>query len=149
MNTSGITPNPTASSRLVSPPVAPALDVVARSIAEIGRADDEDREALRPGLVASPRARRDAHRVPFLELDDLVVELRPDSWSSSALVARRNSRSGAPSKLEPTSSRSSLRFLSVNGTAQSYGTAQDVPSRDATGTRHRFAGRRPRGSERT
>src|SRR3954468_18491475 len=28
----------------------------------------------------------------------------------------RNSRSGAPSNLDPTSSRSSLRFLSVNGT---------------------------------
>src|SRR3954454_12769454 len=32
----------------------------------------------------------------------------------------RNSRSGAPSNLEPRSSRSSLMFLSVNGTAQSY-----------------------------
>src|SRR5262249_19608991 len=31
----------------------------------------------RPGLVASPRTRRDAHRVPFLEVDDLVVELHP------------------------------------------------------------------------
>src|SRR5687768_6298029 len=36
----------------------------------------------------------------------------------------RNSRSGAPSNLEPTSSRSSLMFLSVNGTAQSYGPAR-------------------------
>jgi hypothetical protein len=27
---------------LVSPPVAPALDVIARSLAEIGRADDDD-----------------------------------------------------------------------------------------------------------
>src|ERR671917_1184217 len=62
---------------LVSPPVALALDVFARSLAEIGRADDEDLEALRPGLVASPRTGRDAHRVPFLELDDLVVELHP------------------------------------------------------------------------
>src|SRR5437763_9810623 len=60
---------------LVSPPVAPAIDVFARSLAEIGRADDEDLEALRPGLVAPPRAGRDAHRVPFLELDDLVVDL--------------------------------------------------------------------------
>src|SRR5262249_26853845 len=33
--------------------------------------------ALRPGLVASPRTGRDAHRVPFLELDDLVVDLHP------------------------------------------------------------------------
>src|SRR6266702_4202203 len=59
---------------LVTPPVALALDVFARSLAEIGRADDDDLEALRPGLVASPRAGRDAHRVPLLELDDLVVE---------------------------------------------------------------------------
>src|SRR5215210_8675317 len=42
---------------------------------------------------------------------------RPPFSSSSALVARRNSKSGAPSKLDPTSSRSSLTFLSVNGTA--------------------------------
>src|SRR3954468_7054625 len=62
---------------LVSPPVALALDVFARSVAEIGRADDEDLEALRPRLVASPRTGRDAHRVPFLELDDLVVDLHP------------------------------------------------------------------------
>src|SRR3954465_5472561 len=62
---------------LVSPPVTLALDVFARSLAEIGRADDEDLEAPRPGLVASPRAGRDAHRVPLLELDDLVVELHP------------------------------------------------------------------------
>src|SRR5215210_4432161 len=62
---------------LVSPPVALAIDVFARSVAEIGRADDEDLEALRPRLVAAPCTRRDAHRVPFLELDDLVVELHP------------------------------------------------------------------------
>src|ERR1700709_330892 len=62
---------------LVSPPVALAIDVFARSLAEIGRADDEDLEALRPGLVASPRTGRDAHRIPFPELDDLVVELHP------------------------------------------------------------------------
>src|SRR5947209_16745137 len=60
---------------LVSPPVALALDVFARSLAEVGRADDDDLEAPRPGLVASPRTGRDAHRVPLLELDDLVVEL--------------------------------------------------------------------------
>src|SRR5919106_4931952 len=60
---------------LVSPPVALALDVFARSLAEIGRADDDDLQALRPGLVASPCTGRDAHRVPLLELDDLVVEL--------------------------------------------------------------------------
>src|ERR671931_2266249 len=62
---------------LVSPPVALALDVFARSLAEIGRADDDDLEAVRPGLVASPRTGRDADRVPLLELDDLVVELHP------------------------------------------------------------------------
>src|ERR671938_713548 len=62
---------------LVSPPVALALDVFALSLAEIGRADDEDLETLRPGLVTSPRTGRDAHRVPLLELDDLVVELHP------------------------------------------------------------------------
>src|SRR5215475_9753384 len=62
---------------LVSPPVAPAFDVVARGVSEIGRADDEDLEAVRPGLVASPHAGRDAHRVPFAELDDLVVDLHP------------------------------------------------------------------------
>src|SRR3954451_24103534 len=62
---------------LVSPPVALAIDVFAPSLAEIGRADDEHLEALPPGLVASPRTGRDAHRVPLLELDDLVVELHP------------------------------------------------------------------------
>src|SRR5213079_2150406 len=51
--------------------------VFARILAEIGRADDEDLEALWPALVASPRAGRDAHRVPFLELDDLVVDFHP------------------------------------------------------------------------
>src|SRR2546425_9800640 len=62
---------------LVSPPVALAIDVFARSLAEIGRADDDDLKPVRPGLVASPRTGRDAHRVPLLELDDLVVELHP------------------------------------------------------------------------
>src|SRR3954454_12041037 len=62
---------------LVSPPVALALDVFARSLAEIGSADDDDLEALGPGLVASPRTGRDAYRVPLLQLHDLVVELHP------------------------------------------------------------------------
>src|SRR5213076_1499663 len=62
---------------IVSPPVALAIDVFARILAEVGRADDEDLEALWPGLVASPRAGRDAHRVPFSELDDLVVDFHP------------------------------------------------------------------------
>ena len=47
------------------PPVAFAGDVLARRLAEVGRAHDEDLESLRPGLVASPGAGRDAHRVPF------------------------------------------------------------------------------------
>src|SRR5205823_3117166 len=34
---------------LVSPPVALTIDVVARILAEVGRADDEDLEALWPG----------------------------------------------------------------------------------------------------
>src|SRR5438093_8574847 len=63
--------------RLGSPPVALTIDVFARILAEVRRADDEDLEALWPGLVASPRTGRDAHRVPFLELDDLVVDLHP------------------------------------------------------------------------
>src|SRR5512132_203454 len=62
---------------LVSPPVALTLHVFARILAEIGRTEDEDLEALRPALVASPRAGRDAHHVPLLDLDDLVVELHP------------------------------------------------------------------------
>src|SRR5439155_22238204 len=62
---------------LVSPPVALTLHVFARILAEIGRPEDEDLEALRPALVASPRAGRDAHHVPLLDLDDLVVELHP------------------------------------------------------------------------
>src|SRR6266540_1394982 len=62
---------------LVSPPVALTIDVFAPSLPETGRADHQDLKALRPGLVASPRTGRDAHRVPFLELDDLVVDLHP------------------------------------------------------------------------
>ena len=62
---------------LVSPPVALTLHVVARILAEVGRTEDEDLEALRPAFVASPRAGRDAHHVPLLDLDDLVVELHP------------------------------------------------------------------------
>src|SRR5256885_17155505 len=50
---------------LIRPPVALTIDVFARILAEVGRADDEDLEALWPGLVASPHAGRDAHGVPF------------------------------------------------------------------------------------
>src|SRR5581483_5500632 len=59
------------------PPVALPVDVAARILAEIGRTDDEDLEALSPGLVASPRPGRNANGVPFLELDDIVVDLHP------------------------------------------------------------------------
>lgn len=62
---------------LISPPVALATDVFAHSATEIGRANDEDLEALPPGLVASPRTRRDADRVPLPELDDLLIDLHP------------------------------------------------------------------------
>src|SRR5436305_1547072 len=62
---------------LVSPPIALTLHVFARILTEIGRADHDDLEALRPGLVASPRTGWDAHHVPLLDLDDLVVELHP------------------------------------------------------------------------
>src|SRR3954451_21849712 len=62
---------------LVRPPVPLARDVSPPSLAEIGRADDDDLQARRPGLVASPRTGRDAHRIPLLELDDLVIELHP------------------------------------------------------------------------
>src|SRR5438093_1532196 len=62
---------------LVSPPVALTIDVFARILAEVGRADDQDLESLWPGLVASPRAGRDAHRIPLLELEDLVVHFHP------------------------------------------------------------------------
>src|SRR4051794_14834540 len=66
-----------SSQALVRPPVSLALDVVARSLAEMRCADDDDLEALRPGLVASPRTGRNAHHVPLLERDDLVVEFHP------------------------------------------------------------------------
>jgi hypothetical protein len=50
---------------------------LARILAEVGRAEDEDLQAIRPGLVASPRPGWDPDRVPLRELDDLVVELHP------------------------------------------------------------------------
>ena len=53
------------------------LDVFPRVLAEVGRTEDEDLEALRPGLVPSPCSGRNAHDVPLLDLDDLVVELHP------------------------------------------------------------------------
>src|SRR6476469_3964237 len=73
----GLTERSAAGLALVSPPVALALDVVAPGVPETGRAENDDLEAFRPGLVASPRTGRNAHRIPLLELDDLVVELHP------------------------------------------------------------------------
>src|SRR4051812_40753862 len=70
-------PSETKRRLLVRPPVALSVDVSARIVTEVGRADDEDLEALRTRLVTTPRAGRDAHRVPLLELDDLVVDLHP------------------------------------------------------------------------
>src|SRR3954447_8977717 len=68
---------PPAHRDLVSPPVALTVDVVARVLAQIRRAEDEHLEARRSGLVAAPGPRRDAHGVPLLDLHDLVVELHP------------------------------------------------------------------------
>src|SRR5690349_5953351 len=62
---------------LAGPPAALPIDVAARIGAEIRRADDEQLEPFRPGLVPPPRAGWDANRVPLPELDDLVVELHP------------------------------------------------------------------------
>src|SRR4051794_2988525 len=60
---------------LVDPPVARALDVVARGLAEVRSADDEQLQAVRARLVAPPRPGRDPHDVPLSEQDDLVVQL--------------------------------------------------------------------------
>src|SRR6476469_7518862 len=73
----GLTERSAAGLALVSPPVALALDVVAPGVPETGRAENDDLEAFRPGLVASPRTGGNAHRIPLLELDNLVVELHP------------------------------------------------------------------------
>jgi hypothetical protein len=62
---------------LVGPPVALAMDVFPDALAEVGRADDEDLEALRAGFVAPPRAGWDPHGVPLFDRDDLVVDLHP------------------------------------------------------------------------
>src|SRR5262249_52873730 len=70
---------PRRSRPLVGPPVAPAVDVSARILAEVWRADDEDLETVRPRLVAPPRAGWNADRIPLLELDDLVVQLHPSA----------------------------------------------------------------------
>src|SRR6266550_2344727 len=69
--------DPSTERRSVSPPVSLTLHVFPRVLAEVGRAEDEDLEALRPGLVPSPCTGRNAHDVPLLDLDDLVVELHP------------------------------------------------------------------------
>ena len=59
----------------VDPPVPLPLHVFARVLAQGGCAEDEDLEALGAGLVPSPRTRWNAHDVPLLDVDDLVVEL--------------------------------------------------------------------------
>src|SRR5438270_8963124 len=69
--------DPSTERRSVSPPVSLTLHVFPRVLAEVGRAEDEDLEALRPGLVPPPCTRRNAHDVPLLDLDDLVVEPHP------------------------------------------------------------------------
>src|SRR5438132_8419566 len=69
--------DPATERRSVSPPVSLTLHVFARVLAEVGRTEDEDLKALRPGLVSSPCTGRNAHDVPPLDLDDLVVELHP------------------------------------------------------------------------
>src|SRR4051794_13546894 len=58
-SSAGLLPPP-----LVSPPVALPIDVSARILTEVGRTDDEGLEALWPGLVTTPRAGWDAHRIP-------------------------------------------------------------------------------------
>src|SRR5438309_11659378 len=70
---------PSTERRSVSPPVSLTVHVFPRVLAEVGRAEDEDLEALRPGLVPSPCTGRNAHDVPLLDLDDLVVELHPSA----------------------------------------------------------------------
>ena len=63
---------------LARPPVAPAVDVPAWILAEVGRADDESsRPSGPPRSLATCRA-KSAPR-PFLDLDDLVVDLHPPS----------------------------------------------------------------------
>src|SRR5687767_5597382 len=57
----------------------------------------------------------------------------PECWSSSASVASRNSKSGAPSKFDPTSSRSCLRFLSENGMAATLPRSWTTETMDTRG----------------
>src|SRR5437764_978778 len=60
-----------------APPAGLHFSVLARRLPGVGRPEHDVLEPLAPRLVASPRAGRDAHRVPLRELDDLVVELHP------------------------------------------------------------------------
>src|ERR1700752_1915208 len=64
---------------LVSPPIALSVDVSTPTVAETRRSGHDQLETVGAGFVASPRSGRDAHRVPFPELDDLVVELHPSA----------------------------------------------------------------------
>src|SRR5262249_19118399 len=70
-------------------------------------------ESGAPDLIHAPGARSQPSQLP------IVLTKGYSSGSSSNLLGR----------CPP---RSSLKFLSVNGTAQSYGTAPDVPSRYIT-----------------
>jgi hypothetical protein len=71
---------------VVSPPAAPAIDVFALVLAEIERADDEESRGrpARPRSLAA--AGRDAHRVPFLELDASRCGLGGDAGPGGDLV---------------------------------------------------------------
>src|SRR6476646_3916314 len=64
-----------AGAALAGPPVAPALDGVAWIVTEVRGADHQQLQTLGACLVAAPRSRRHAHRVPLAQLDDLVVDL--------------------------------------------------------------------------
>src|SRR5215216_2772940 len=136
--------------RLVRPPVALTIDIFARILAEIGRADDEELEALGPGLVASPCAWWDAHRIPFLELDDLVVDFHPPAPAQDHVhllllhvrVAVRKAIAGRDAlvaqggflELEPLGRRAELQIRrAVEPRADVLQIRLDVPERERHG----------------
>ena len=115
---------------LASPPVALTLHVFGRSLTEIGRADHDDLEALRPGLVASPRtARPHAQPRPPPPASCACGRTESDSRAGRAGSSGRTARAHAPRFRGGTPSparrrswtrdplRPPLRFLSVYGTA--------------------------------
>src|ERR1700742_4209054 len=71
--------DPTPQRRSVSPPVSLTLHISPRVLAQVGRTEDDDLKAVRPGLVPSPCTRRDAHDVQLPDVDDLVIELHPSA----------------------------------------------------------------------